>query len=42
MVLKQSDGDYAVDLIEMNHKRNEATQLYSSPVVTHTCSDKGL
>jgi hypothetical protein len=34
MVLKQGDGKYAIDLIEMKQERNEAMHLYSSCIVT--------
>jgi hypothetical protein len=33
MVLKQSDGEYAIDLIEMKQERNEAMYLYSCIVI---------
>jgi len=36
MVLKQSDGEYAIDLTEMKQERCEAMHLCSSCIVTHT------
>jgi hypothetical protein len=36
MVIKQSDGEYAVDLIEMKQERNDSMHVYRSCICTHT------